>query len=321
MADITPDPLAWHTFALDVGDGHQLHVELAGNPDGLPVVCLHGGPASGLSVAHRRFVDPARYHIVQFDQRGCGRSTPRGATAHNTTAHLIADIERLREHLGIARWLVLGGSWGATLGLAYAAAHRAACAGLVLRGLFFGSRADVQQFFDGHRSVSPAAHDLMAALAPTDRRSALADWIPRTLLGDDAPLQANVARAWQAWEAVMDGAPVPDLSIAEHPETLAARVDKYRVQAHYLAHGCFLDDGWWRAAAGALGDLPVAILHGVDDRICPVANSRAVHAQCANSVLVEVPGCRHNPFAADMLAAIRAATDTFAHTGAFAPIG
>ncbi len=317
MTEHTPDPLAWHTFALDVGDGHQLHVERAGNPDGLPVVCLHGGPASGLSAAHRRFFDAERYHIVQFDQRGSGRSTPRGGIEANTTQQLIADIERLREHLNIRQWLVLGGSWGATLGLAYAAAHRDACSALILRGLFLGRRADVRQFFDGYRSVSPAAHDLMAAHAPAELRDKLVEWMPQTLLGDDAAMKASVARAWQAWEAVMDGAPVPDLSVEEHPETVAARVDKYRVQAHYLANACFLDDGWWRAAAAALGDLPVALIHGADDRVCPVDNSRVVHAECANSVLREVPECRHNPFQPAMLAEIRQATDAFADSGAF----
>ncbi|QID18414.1 alpha/beta fold hydrolase [Nitrogeniibacter mangrovi] len=318
MTETTPDPVAWDEFVLDVGDGHALYVERSGNPEGLPVVCLHGGPASGLSVAHRRFFDPARYHIIQFDQRGCGRSRPRGSLEHNTTDHLIADIERLRAHLGLGQWLVMGGSWGATLALAYASTYPRHCTGLMLRGLFMGAPADVRDFFEAHRAVSPPAHDLMAELAPPPQRDRLAAWMLGALLSGDARLQARASRAWQAWEAVMDGAPVPDLSIEEHPETVAARVDKYRIQAHYLQHGCFLDEGWWRGAAAALGELPVAIVHGADDRICPIENSRQVHAACANSVLMEVPGCRHNPFEADMLATIRAATDRFASERRFA---
>jgi len=317
MAEHTSDPVAWNAFALDVGDGHQLHVEQSGNPEGLPVVCLHGGPASGMSIAHRRFFDPERYHVIQFDQRGCGRSTPRGHTAHNTTAHLIADIERLRSALGIERWLVLGGSWGATLGLAYAAAHPQACIGLVLRGLFLGRHADVREFFDEHRAVAPSAHDLMAELAPAAHRGNLAQWVPGVMQGDDIALQARLTRAWQAWEAVLDGGPVPDLNVEEHPETVAARIDKYRVQAHYLANACFLGDTWWQGAARALGQMPVALIHGVDDRICPVDSSRAVHAECAGSELHEVPGCRHNPFEAQMLATIRTMTDRFAEHGQF----
>jgi len=311
MSERTPDPQSWRDFSLDVGDGHALHVEQSGNPDGLPVVCLHGGPASGMSVAHRRFFDPERYHIIQFDQRGCGRSAPRGETANNSTEALVADIETLRQHLGIERWLVLGGSWGATLGLAYAAAYPSACLGLVLRGFFTGSEIAVADFFDGHRELSPAGHDLLANLAPDEYRDRLCQWVPEVMSGTDLELQARVARAWQAWEAIMDGGPVPDLSVAEHPETLAARVDKYRVQAHYLAHACFLAPGWWQDAAAYLVDMPVELIHGVDDRICPVEASRALHCLLPRSLLTEVPGCRHNPFEPATLAAVRAATDRF----------
>ena len=317
MAAHLPDLVAWREFALDVGDGHRLHVEQSGNPDGLPVVCLHGGPASGLSVAHRRFFDPARYHVIQFDQRGCARSTPRGATAYNTTAHLIDDIETLRTTLGIERWLVMGGSWGATLGLAYAATHPAACLGLLSRGVFLGSAAEVRALFEGHRDLSPAGHDLLALLAPAERRGALTEWVLEVMTGNDLAIQTPVARAWQAWEGVLDGGPVPDLSVDEHPETALARVDKYRVQAHYLARGCFLDALWWRGAVRALAGLPVAWLHGTDDRICPVENSRAAAAEGEGSLLVEVPDCRHNPFEAPMLEALRQATDHFAAHGRF----
>ncbi len=311
MSDHTPDPQSWRDFSLDVGDGHRLHVEQSGHPDGLPVVCLHGGPASGMSVAHRRFFDPERYHIIQFDQRGCGRSLPRGETRHNTTEKLISDIETLRAHLGIDRWLVLGGSWGATLGLAYAAAHPAVCLGLVLRGFFTGSPMAVAEFFDGHRELSPAGHDLLATLAPADARAQLSPWVLEVMQGDDVDLQSRVARAWQAWEVVMDGAPVPDLSVAEHDETQMARIDKYRVQAHYLAHACFLAPGWWQDAAGYLTEMPVALIHGVDDRICPIESSRALHRLLPRSTMTEVSGCRHNPFEPDMLTAVRAATDRF----------
>jgi len=317
MTPYTPDPQSWRVFSLDVGDGHALHVEQSGNPDGVPVVCLHGGPASGMAVAHRRFFDPERYHIIQFDQRGCGRSMPRGETVHNTTAHLLGDIERLRVHLGIDRWLVLGGSWGATLALAYAAASPSRCLGLVLRGFFTGSADAVRQFFDGHRELSPAGHDHLAQLAPETWRGRLADWVPTVMAGGDTELQARVARAWQAWEGVMDGGPVPDLSVAEHPETEIARIDKYRVQAHYLVNACFLAPEWWLDAALRLGKLPVAIVHGADDRICPADTSQALHRQLTGSVLAVVPGCRHNPFEPAMLAAIRACTDRFAATGGF----
>lgn len=309
MIDDAPLSPVWQTDALPVGDGHVLHVEQSGHPQGLPVLCLHGGPASGLSPAHRRFFDPARYRIIQFDQRGCGRSTPRGATAHNTTADLLADVGCLRAHLGIERWLVFGGSWGATLGLAYAAAQPQACLGLMLRGVFLASRAEVAAFFDGFELADATA----------DGRAPGAAGVFERMLGGDRPMQARLSAAWQAWESSKDGIALAAQGAEEDvaDAAVAARIDKYRVQAHYLANDGFLPPGWWRRAAAALGDLPVAIVHGTDDRICPLENSRRLQYVCANSVLVAVAGGRHNPFAPDMLAAIRWLTDRYAAQGRF----
>ena len=309
-----PDP--WSVFALDVGDGHRLHVEQSGAPDGLAVICLHGGPGSGMAAAHRQFFDAARYRIIQFDQRGCGRSTPRGGLAHNTTAHLVADIERIRQHLGIDRWAVFGGSWGATLALAYAAAHRGACLGAILRGVFLASADDLRRFFDDGQRHAPAVHARLAALAPPGARSKLANWLPAALLGARPKEQAALTTAWMAWENALDNGPAAPFA-PPTGEALAAAIDKYRVQAHYLQHGCFLEDGWWRAAA-ALAGLPVAILHGVQDRICHPDNARAVHAACRGSVLQLIEGCAHSPFAPAMAAALREATRRFAAHGGFA---
>ncbi len=304
-----PDP--WSVFALDVGDDHRLHVEQSGAPDGLPVICLHGGPGSGMAAAHRQFFDAARYHIIQFDQRGCGRSTPRGGLAHNSTAHLVADIERIRQHLGIDRWLVFGGSWGATLALAYAAAHRGACLGVILRGMFFGSADDLRRFFDDGQRHAPAVHTRLAALAPPGARTRLANWLPAALLTARPADQAPLVTAWMAWENALDSGPTAPFT-PPTGDALAAAIDKYRVQAHYLHHHCFLAEGWWRDAAAALADLPVAILHGTQDRICHPDNARAVHAACPGSRLQLIDGCGHSPFAPAMAAALVEATRRFA---------
>ena len=316
MKAMPTPPAPWSVFALDVGDGHQLHVEQSGAPDGLPVICLHGGPGSGMSAGHRQFFDATRYHIVQFDQRGCGSSTPRGGLEHNTTAHLVADIERIRQHLGIDHWLVFGGSWGATLAIAYVAAHRSACLGAILRGVFLASGDDLRRFFDDSHHHAPAIHVRLAALAPPGARSKLANWLPAALLGARPNEQAALTTAWMAWENALDNGPAAHFN-PPAGDALAAAIDKYRVQAHYLHHNCFLENDWWRNAAAAMTGLPVAIVHGTQDRICHPDNARAVHTACAGSVLQLIEGCGHSPFAPAMAAALGEATGRFAEDGDF----
>ena len=185
LPDLMYPPLEpFNTGWLDVGQGHRIYFEQSGLPTGLPVVFLHGGPGSGCSPRQRQLFDPARFHLVLFDQRGCGRSEPQGSLQANTSEHLIADIERLRRHLGVARWLVVGGSWGAGLALAYAAAHPAACLGLVLRGAFLGRTSDLDWFFQQARQMLPDAWTSLAAQAPAAAQGDLLRWLSAGLLGD-----------------------------------------------------------------------------------------------------------------------------------------
>src|SRR5512145_2297532 len=223
---------------LAVGDGHALHFELCGNAAGAPVVFLHGGPGSSINPGHRRFFDPAFYRVVLFDQRGCGRSAPRGAIAHNTTAHLIADIERLREHLGVSRWMVFGGSWGSTLALAYAQAHPASVCGMVLRGLFLASHAEVDWFLDGLQRFVPEAWAEFAAGAPAAGSAELLRHYVAQALGPDRAAALGAARRWSAYESAL-------MAVGEAPGTPSpaadddAVLDRVRVHLHYLASDCF----------------------------------------------------------------------------------
>jgi proline iminopeptidase len=180
---------------LDVGDGHRVWYCQSGSRSGIPVVVLHGGPGSGSSPRQRVFYDPARFRIVQFDQRGCGRSEPMGEIAHNRTAALVGDIERLREHLAIDRWLVSGGSWGSTLALAYAAQHRERLTGVVLRAVFLAGKADIDWYFDGSRAVAPEAHERFLAEIPRRWRRRIIDYLDRSLRGDDADKALRLATA------------------------------------------------------------------------------------------------------------------------------
>jgi len=278
------------------------------------LLVLHGGPGSGCSPRMRQLFDPTRFRIVLFDQRGCGRSTPRGECTHNTTADLVADIERLRRHLGVDRWLVTGGSWGAALAVAYAAAHREACLGAILRGIFLTGPTDLEWFFVGAGALFPQAWQALDEATPGDRQHALADRLFDAVSGEDAIVATEAVRRWMQWEATLDGrspAPLPEFPDAD---TQAALLAKYRVQAHYLRHSCFLGETRLLELAATLGSLPVTILHGEKDLVCRVENATPLHRAVSGSRLRIVPDAGHNPFVASMQQALAdAAADFLAH--------
>lgn len=301
---------------LDVGDGHVLYYEQAGRADGVPAVLLHGGPGSGCSPMHRRLFDPQRYRAVLFDQRGCGRSTPRGGVRHNTTAHLIADLERLREHLGIARWLVVGGSWGSALALAYAARHRERVGGLVLRGIFLTGRADLDWFFRDVRALEPEAWQRFAEQFPRRRRRDLLEACTRVFARGDAAAVAALAVAWSAYERrLLDPATEP--GAVPPGDALAATVDRYRVQIHYLARRCFLGERAVLGAASALSGVPTAIVHGRDDRVCRPLNAWRLQRTLGGSRLALIRGGGHDAFAPALAAPLVDALRLFADGGRF----
>lgn len=273
---------------LAVDEGHVLAWREYGVPDGEPVLLLHGGPGSGLSPRLAALFDLARLRLVGFDQRGCGESTPRGETRGNDTQRLVADIERLRATLGIARWLVAGGSWGATLALAYAAAHREAVKGLLLRNLFVPDAATLSAFFAG--------------LPPGDGEASLGELV-RVFAGTDAQRQAAAAQAWAAREQMLSGLPATALA----GPALEAAVDRCRIQAHYLASRCWLGADGLHAAARAVAGLPVEFVHGAADRICPVEAARRVHALLPGSRFTAVAEAGHDPFHPALAAAAQAA--------------
>ena len=307
---------------LAVGDGHQIYYEQCGVATGLPVVFLHGGPGGGCLARHRELFDLTRYRVTLFDQRGCGRSLPRGAVQANTSDALIADIERLRQHLGIERWLVFGGSWGAGLALAYAAAHRTACLGLVLRGVFLGRASDLDWFFQQARQFLPDAWAALAAQAPEAAREDLLGWLTGGLHGSDAGAALSRAIAWEAWESSVSqrqsAAPrVDGLSAAD----AAALLDKYRVQSHYLTHGCFWGDSALLARAQTLASVPTAILHGRLDWVCRPQSAWDLYQCLPGSKLQWLETCGHSPFEPAMSQALVQAMAHFADHRNFARWG
>jgi len=307
---------------IDTGEGHRIHYEQSGNPAGIAVVSLHGGPGSGASARLGSFFNPARYRIVLFDQRGCGRSEPRGLIEANTLDHLVADIERLRRHLGIARWLVCGGSWGACLALAYAARHREACLGLVLRSVFLGEPDELDWFFHRARRLLPEAWAAFAAPAPAARRGDLRGWYAEAVNDPDPARAIAAVRHWMQWEAALarPGRCAPPLPRV-HSGDAARLIAKYRVQSHYLLNDAFMGPGRALECARAVGDTPLALVHGRLDLVCRPDNAWRVHGCVPGSRLRWVPHAGHDPFARRMFAAIVAATTHFAEHGDFAGWG
>jgi proline iminopeptidase len=307
---------------LDVGEGHSVYYEQCGQPDGLPIVVLHGGPGSSFTAKHRQLFDLQRFRVVLFDQRGCGRSLPRGSVQANTTDHLVADIEQLRQLLGIERWLVVGGSWGAGLALAYAAAHPQACMGLVLRGVFLGRVSDVDWFFQQASQLLPDAWAALVQRAPPSEHANMLHWLCTTVSGGQPQAALAAASAWDTWETAMSQRK-NTLPAAALPAGEAAQVllDKFCVQSHYLMNHCFWGSKSLLTRAATLAAVPTAIVHGRLDWICLPQAAWDLHQTVPGSRLQWLDGCGHSPFEPAMARAMANAIAHYATHGQFATWG
>lgn len=315
-----PDIAPYRHGQLPVDGGHTLYWEECGNPDGLPVLFLHGGPGGGVSPRHRRFFHPAHYRIVLFDQRGAGQSTPLGEVRDNTTPHLVADIERLREQLGIARWLVFGGSWGSTLALAYGQAHPARCLGFVLRGIFLCTRSEIDWFLTGMRAFFPEVHDAFAAGTGLRGETATADGLLNAyaarLFGADAVLATEAARAWSRYE----GSCVllePDPQTIEEFGTDAVSLGLGRLEAHYFLHRGFLEEDQLMRQLDRIRHLPAVIVQGRYDMVCPPISAWRLHRAWPGSRLEMIANAGHSAMEPGITAALVAACERFYETGRF----
>ena len=270
--ELYPEITPYEIGELPLESDHVMYWEQSGNPKGAPVLFLHGGPGAGTTPTHRRFFDPGHYRIVLFDQRGAGKSTPNASVEDNTTHHLIADIERLRETLGIEQWLVFGGSWGSTLALAYAQTHPSRCRGLILRGIFLCGVEEVDWFLRGMGRFFPEAWRNFAAAVPAAERGDLLDAYRRRLQSNDPDVNIAAARAWAAYEATCS-------TLRPNGDAVAAMRDPAgalalaRLEAHYLAHNAFLEDGDLLANIDAIRQLPGVIVQGRYDMVCPPATA------------------------------------------------
>jgi len=313
MRTLYPDIEPYQTGTLKVDDRHTLYFEQCGNPDGQPVVLLHGGPGGGCSPKMRRFHDPAKYRIILFDQRGSGRSTPHADLIDNTTWDLVADIERLRLHLEVDRWQVFGGSWGSTLALAYAEKHPQQVTALVLRGIFMLRRWELEWFYqEGASRLFPDAWEHYLRPIPLVERHDLISAYHRRLTSSDAATRLSAARAWSVWEGATSFLHVDADFVSGHEDAEFALAFA-RIENHYFVNGGFFEEeNQLLRDAHRIADIPGVIVHGRYDVVCPVANAWELHQAWPKSQLVITPASGHSAFELENIDALITATDAFA---------
>ena len=297
---------------LDTGDGHQVYWELCGNPAGKPAVFLHGGPGAGCSPDHRRLFDPARYNILLFDQRGCGRSTPHANLDNNTTWHLVADIERLREMIGAERWQVFGGSWGSTLALAYAQKHPERVSELVVRGIFTLRRAEIKWFYQhGASELFPDKWEGFLAPIPGAERGDLIAAYHRRLTSPDRAVRLEAAKAWSRWESETITL-LPDARLADTYTEDQFATAFAAIEHHYMMHGGWMEEGQLIRDADKLRDIPGVIVQGRYDACTPARTAWDLHRAWPEAEFHIVPDAGHAFNEPGILDRLIRATDGFA---------
>lgn len=296
------------TGMLDVGDGHHMYWEESGNPNGQPVIFLHGGPGSGSRPDQRRYFDPAHYRVLILDQRGAGRSTPLAGVEANTLWHIVADMELLREYLAIDRWLVFGGSWGSTLALAYAESHPDNCSALVVRGIWLCRKVELEWWLRGTRTFFPENWRIFAEFIPKEERDDLLSAYHRRLIDVDPAVHMPAALMWKNYETNITSL-VPPAQPLHSPsqQTLAMS----RIMAHYMINHCFLHEGQLIDNVTAIRHMPAAIVQGRYDMVCPTQAADDLAAAWPEASYTVIAGAGHSTETLDYIGALVAATERF----------
>ncbi len=316
MRELYPTIEPFDSGYLQVSSIHKIYYEQVGNPKAAKkCVFFHGGPGGGLDPEYRSYFDPKLWHVILFDQRGCGKSTPAAELRENTTWDLVADAERIRERLGIDRWLVFGGSWGSTLGLAYAEAHPERCTGLVLRGIFLSRKSEVHWTFGGgaQRIFPDGWVEFLSILDDSEKRDVMSAY-HRRLTSSDPAIQRQAALAWNRWEELGSHLVAELPAVAE--DDVPAEIALARIEAHYFVNGAFLssEDQLLRDAA-KIRHLPGVIVQGRYDMVCPAVSAWDLHRAWPGSRLVIVPAAGHSADEPGIVAALVEATEEFKKLG------
>ncbi len=293
MQSLYPPIHAYKHFMLQVDNIHKLYIEECGNPDGIPVVFLHGGPGAGCEAYHRSFFDPDNYRIILFDQRGCGRSQPHAELENNSTQDLLADMELVREELGVEKWVVFGGSWGSTLALAYAESYTERVSGLIVRGIFLCTDDELQWFYQrGASRIFPDYWADFLAPIPEDEQDNLLRAYHRRLVGDNEIARMGAAKAWSTWEG-RTATLQPIKAVIDHFTDPYNALSIARIEAHYFIHKGFLEEDELIQNAHKLADIPGVIIHGRYDMICPLENAFRLHKAWPEATLKIVTATGH----------------------------
>lgn len=309
-SSLYPEIEPYNAGMLDLDGRHRMYFEESGNPKGAPVLFLHGGPGAGAAAAHRRFFDPAHYRIVIFDQRGAGRSTPLGEITDNTTPLLVADIEKLREHLGIKSWVVFGGSWGSTLALAYGEFHPERCTGLILRGIFLCRKSEIDWFLYELRNLFPEAWRAFSDPIPATERDDLLSAYYSRLTNPDPAVHMPAARTWGTYEGSCS-------TLMPSPETVAyfagdvVSLGLARIEAHYFKHDIFLPENYLLANVDRIRNIPGVIVQGRYDAVCPIVSADDLHRAWPEAEYHIIPDAGHSAWEPGICAALVRACEKF----------
>ena len=311
MKTLYPEISPYHTFFLETGTQHAVYVEQSGNPDGIPVIFLHGGPCSGTKPDHRRFFNPDFYHIILFDQRGCGLSVPFGELEHNSTQDLIDDMERIRLHIGVEQWLLFGGSWGAALALLYAQKQPDKVRGMIIRAVFLARQQDLEWFAKvGVNLIYPEQWQRLLESIPEHNRKELISGLCTALWGNDEVAKRRVAKEWQAWggQVALGNDYMPDRQNEHVTEKMVKQVG---MELHYAKHHYFVTENQILENCALLRNIPTVIIHGRQDLVCPIEAGMKLHQALPEADYIILPNAGHIAQGAEMIDALVSATDKF----------
>ena len=295
MSDLYPEIKPYDTFKMQVSSLHNIHVEQSGNPNGKPVIFLHGGPGGGIESIYRQYFNPNKWRIIMFDQRGCGQSTPHAELTENTTWDLINDIEKIREKLNIEKWIIFGGSWGSTLGLSYSIMHSNRCEGIILRGIFLIRKKEIDWFYqEGCSFIYPDAWEKYLAPIPKNERNQLVRAYYKRLTSENASIRIEAAKAWSIWEASTSKLIQTEKSLHSFDDDYVAEAFA-RIECHYFINNAFFEnDNWILENIDKIKNIPTYIVQGRYDVVCPMMSAWDLYKKIPESKFYIIQDAGHS---------------------------